>query len=232
MSSLADKDASPKKEEPKKSVGDTIEVIAGWIVDIVSIPFQFAGSVMAQFVEPGTSGARILGMVMFAAGVVLSADGIWQAFFQGSPLFPWFEELWIGWLGWLALPFNPLFWLAIVISWCIQQAEAKTLRSKRPALAKTDYEESTQYNLPSKPGNKIDLSRALWRDYKRAGMRERNAGGLISLLIWMLDFASTFYGRNPFSFTLPGLILACLAYNIGTMMAGETGYNLWKHSKY
>jgi hypothetical protein len=232
MSSLADKDAaSPKKEEPKKSMGDTIDIIAGWVVDIISVPFQFVGAVMAQFVEPGTSGAKILGMVMFAGGVILSADGVWQTFFQGTALFPWFERSWIGWAGWLFVPFNPLFWLSIVISWCIQQAEAKTLRGKRPDVAKTEYEASTQYNLPAKPTAKIDLSRALWGDYKRAGMRDRNSGGLIALLIWLLDFVTTFYSRNPFGFTDPGQVVACIIYNFATMMAGEIGWNLWKHSK-
>jgi hypothetical protein len=232
MSALGEKDASQsKKEEQKKGVSEYIEIVAQWVVDIISIPFQFAGAVMSQFVQPGTSGAKILGMLMFAGGVILSADGVWQTLFQGTPMFPWFERGWIGWFGWLTVWFNPLFWLSIVVSWCIQQAEAKTLRGKKPNLAKTEFDESKQYSLPSKPSGSIDLTKALWGDYKRAGMRERHSGGLIALLIWTLDFVTTFYSRNPFGFTDPGQVVGCIVYNFATMMAGEIGWNLWKHSK-
>lgn len=232
MSSLADKDeVSPKKGESPKHMGSIIDIIAAWVVDIVSIPFQFVGAVMAQFVEPGTSGAKILGMCMFTGGVIFSADGVWQTLFQGTALFPWFERTWVGWLGWLTVPFNPLFWLSIIISWCIQQAEAKTLRGKSPERAKAEFDTSTQYTLPAKPTGKIDLSKALWGDYKRAGMRDRNSGGLIALLIWLLDIVTTFYSRNPFAFTDPGQVFGCIIYNFATMMAGEIGWNLWKYSK-
>jgi hypothetical protein len=224
-------DSNKPQKEQEKSFSDHVEIIAGWVVDIISIPFQFCGAIMSQFVQPGTSGAKILGFVMFLGGVLLSADGVWQTLFQGKPLFPWFETDWIGWMGWLTVWVNPLFWFSIVISWGIQQAEAKTLRGKAPSLAKQEFENVKQYNLEKKPQGSIDLAKALWGDYKRAGMRERNSGGLIALLIWMLDIACTFYGRNPFGFIAPVLILGCLIYNLATMMAGEIGYNLWKHSR-
>jgi hypothetical protein len=119
----------------------------------------------------------------------------------------------------------------LAISALIQTQEAKTLRSKPPAEAKKEFEEAKQYTLPEKPKNTIDLTRALWGQYKRAGMREHNSGGLIALFFWLFDIVTTFVSRWPFRYTNPGLIVACLAYNFGTMMAGEIGYHIWKHSK-
>lgn len=220
--------SSKQPQERQKSVGDYVEIVAQWLVDIISIPVSFVSHILAQFVTPGSSGTKILGALGFFTGTLLSTDGIWQVMFQGTPLFPWFESTWIGWFGWLTLPLNPLFWISLGISALVQIMEARTLRGKHPDQAKGEFEASTQYTLPAKPTGKIDLSRALWGDYKRAGMRERHTGGAIALFFWVFDFVTTFAGRNPFRYTNPGQILACLAYNIITMCAGEIGYTIWK----
>jgi hypothetical protein len=62
-------------------------------------------------------------------------------------------------------------------------------------------------------------------------MKERHTGGAIALFFWVLDLTTTFVGRNPFRYTNPGVILACFAYNVASMMAGEIGYSIWKLTK-
>lgn len=231
--SQTDKPDKQEKEYQHKSWSDGAEILAQWLVDLIAIPASFVAALLAQFLERNGSGRKILGFLGFAIGTLLSTDSIWQTFFQGTPIFPWLEPSgeWIGWTGWLILPFNPLFWISLAISALIQTQEAKTLRSKSPSVAKKEFEEAKQYTLPEKPKNTIDLTRALWGQYKRAGMREHNSGGLIALFFWLFDIVTTFVSRWPFRYTNPGLIVACLAYNFGTMMAGEIGYHIWKHSK-
>jgi hypothetical protein len=219
-----------QKFHEHKSWSDWADIIARWVVDLFAIPISFVTAIFAQFAERNGAGAKILGSIAFWIGTLLSTDGIWQMMFQGTPLFPWFERNWIGWTGWLTLPFNLLFWISLAISYLIQTQEAKTLRSKPPAEAKKEFEDAQQYTLPQKPKNTIDLARALWGDYKRAGMRERNSGGLTALFFWLFDLVSTFVGRNPFRYTNPGMILACFAYNIFTMAAGEIGYSIRKQA--
>ncbi len=213
-----------------KSWSDWSEIIARWVVDLFAIPVSFITAIFAQFTERNGAGAKILGSIAFWIGTLLSADSIWQTMFQGVPFFPWFESNCIGWTGWLMLPFNLLFWISVAISYLVQVQEGKTLRSKRPAEAKKEFEDAQQYTLPQKPKNTIDVARALWGDYKRAGMRERNSGGLIAAFFWIFDLVSTFIGRNPFRYTNPGMILGCLAYNIFAMAAGEIGYNIRKEA--
>ena len=220
---------SPKTNN--KGVNNYVEILAQWIVDIIALPVTFITHIVAQFVTPGSSGTKILGAMGFFLGTLLSSDGIWQTLFQGVPMFVWFEKTWIGWFGWLTLPFNLFFWLSLAISALVQVMEARSLRGKRPDQARSEFEESKQYTLSSKPTANIDLTTALWRDYKVAGMKERHAGGAIALFFWLFDLTTTFVGRNPFAYTDPGQILGCLVYNFTTMMAGEIGYTIWRLTK-
>lgn len=221
----------PQQQRKNKGISFYVEILAQWIVDLIAIPVTFITHILAQFVTPGSSGTKILGALGFFIGTLLSSDGIWQTLFNGTPMFSWFEKTWIGWVGWLTLPFNLFFWLALGISALVQVMEARSLRGKRPDQARTEFEESKQYTLGNKPTGNIDLTTALWRDYKVAGMKERHAGGAIALFFWLFDLTTTFVGRNPFAYTDPGQILGCLAYNITTMMAGEIGYTIWRLSK-
>lgn len=221
----------PLQQRQNKGISFYVEILAQWIVDLIAIPVTFITHILAQFVTPGSSGTKILGALGFFIGTLLSSDGIWQTLFNGTPMFSWFEKTWIGWVGWLTLPFNLFFWLALGISALVQVMEARSLRGKRPDQARTEFEESKQYTLGSKPTGNIDLTTALWRDYKVAGMKERHAGGAIALFFWLFDLTTTFVGRNPFAYTDPGQILGCLAYNFTTMMAGEIGYTIWRLSK-
>lgn len=220
--------APEEKETGKPQDRDWIETIARWIVDLFAIPVSFLAHVLAQFLKRGGSGTKALAGLAFMAGVIVSADNIWQVVFGGTPMFWWFEESWMGWRGWLLLPFNPVFYISIGISAFIQVREAQTLRSKPPAEAKKEFEEAKQYTLPEKPKNAIDVVGALWGDYKRAGMRERNSGGLYAVFFWVFDLVTTFGGRNPFKYTDPGTIALCFFVNLLTMVIGEVSYSIWK----
>ncbi|WP_207714085.1 hypothetical protein [Scytonema sp. UIC 10036] len=66
---------------------------------------------------------------------------------------------------------------------------------------------------------------------KTAGLRDRNTTGLISLAIWVFDLVTTFAARNPFSYTVPMTIILCILFNIGTMLAGEIGFAIWRLTK-
>ncbi|MEH1777172.1 hypothetical protein [Nostoc sp.] len=229
--SPSEAETSIPKPTQKPAGGSFFEILAEWIVTAISVPFVFLSSFLEQFLTPGSSGTRIIGAIGFSLGTFLSTDSVWQTMFQGTPMFPWWEDGWIGWIGWIQLPFNLLFWVSLMISALVQVMEARTLRGKAPGQAKTEFEESQQYALPSKPAGKIDLSQALWGDYKRAGMKERRTGSGIALFFWVFDFVTTFSGRNPFRYTDPSQIIGCIAYNLLSMMAGETGFAIWKFTK-
>jgi len=219
------------KPERKKTITDQIDKIAQWIVDLISIPATLITSIMARFVTPGSSGVRILGGVGFVLGAMMSADSIWQVLFRGTPIFPWFVRRWMGWLGWIGLPFNLLFWISLSVGALILVMEAHTLRGTAPDKARSEFEASTEFKLPAVPSGNIDLTKALWGDYKKAGMRSRHSGGAIALFFWVLDIWVTFGSRNPWQYSDPATIMSCLAYDFVAIFAGEIGYNIWKHSR-
>ncbi|AFY43655.1 hypothetical protein [Nostoc sp. PCC 7107] len=220
------------KPDKQISVSVYAEILANWIINLISLPVSFVAYILSSFVTPGSGGTKILGAIGFFIGTTLSADSVWQAMFQGTPLFPWYEQNWVGWLGWLTVPFNLFFWLSWAISSLVQVMEARTLRGKKPNIAKTEYEDAKQYALDNKPNNGvIDITKALWGDYKRAGMKERHSGAAVALFFWAFDITTTFVGRNPFRYQDPGQIIGCFAYNIAAMIAGEIGFTLWKLTK-
>ncbi|WP_244329445.1 hypothetical protein [Tolypothrix sp. PCC 7910] len=91
----------PKQENQQRKLGDYAELLARWIVDLVSLPVSFIAHLVAQFITPGASGTKIVGAIGFFIGTLLSTDSIWQVMFQGVPIFPWFED-YLDWLDWLA----------------------------------------------------------------------------------------------------------------------------------
>lgn len=220
-----------QRPEDKKRSSQYVEKLADWIVDIIAFPVSFVSYVLSRFLTPGSSGTRILGGIGFLTGTLLSTDGIWQTLFQGVPLFPWYESSWIGWFNWLGLTVNGFFWLSFSMSALVQVMQARSLRGKSPEMAKNELEKNKVYALGAKPTGGIDLVQALWGDYKRAGMKERSAGGAIALFFWVFDFTTTFVGRNPFRYSDPAQIVGCIAYNLITMMAGEIGFTIWKLTK-
>jgi hypothetical protein len=207
------------------------DILAHWFVLLFAIPIGFVGSVLGQFLKRAGAGGEILGAMALAIGTIMSADGIWQTFFQGVPIFPWYESDWIGWRGWLTLPFNILFWISVLISYLVIRVEAKSLRGTAPDQAKSEYQQSLQYELPKKPDGVIDMTRALWARYKKSGLSKYRNSGLVALGFWAFDLVATFTSRWPWRYTQPGDIVVCFAVNCGMMLAGEIAYTIWEDMK-
>ncbi len=204
--------------------------VVGRIIDmgvkIVGIvPYTFA-RILDNFIDNEKGGIKVLGAALLVGGVVMSADGFFQAF-GGKPLFPWYESEWIG-IGWLWVWTKINFWAAIVVSLAVQWIESQAIRGKEPNKAKADYDEIKHHQTPAKNPNAIDLVEARRMEYKRAGMGERSVLGLFIILVFVMDFAATFIvGRNPWG-QPPLTFMGILIYNTCTMLAGETGFALWR----
>jgi hypothetical protein len=204
--------------------------VVGRIIDmgvkIVGIvPYTFA-RILDNFIDNEKGGIKVLGAALLVGGVVMSADGFFQAF-GGKPLFPWYESEWIG-INWLWVWTKINFWAAIVVSLAVQWIESQAIRGKEPNKAKADYDEIKHHQTPAKNPNAIDLVEARRMEYKRAGMGERSVLGLFIILVFVMDFAATFIvGRNPWG-QPPLTFMGILIYNTCTMLAGETGFALWR----
>ncbi|KYC34481.1 hypothetical protein WA1_51550 [Scytonema hofmannii PCC 7110] len=222
--------SSDKGKQPPRSFGQIIDTIAKWLVTVFTLPIRFSAAIVSQFVANGGAGRAAVGGLLFIMGSAISADSIWQTVFQQRPIFPWFETEW-SWFNVPAAVFNPFFYLAFLLAVGLQVVEAYALRGKNPDSARRELQDHMVYDLESKPSGKIDLVSEMWKDYKTAGMRDRNTTGLISLTIWVFDLVTTFAARNPFSYTVPMTIILCILFNIGTMLAGEIGFAIWRLTK-
>jgi membrane-bound metal-dependent hydrolase YbcI (DUF457 family) len=222
--------AGKDKQQQRRSIGQIIDTVVRIVVIVVGLPIRIAAAIVNQFVANGGAGRAVVGGVLFLLGSAISADSIWQTVFQQRPLFPWFETSW----SWVNVPltvFNPFFYLAFLIAIGLQVIEAYALRGKNPDSARRDLQDHMSYELETKPNGKIDLVGELWKDYKTAGMRDHKSAGFISLAIWVFDLVTTFAARNPFAYTEPLTILGCILFNIGTMLAGEIGFAIWRLTK-
>lgn len=215
-----------KKQESSHGPLAWPELLGRWIVVLVSIPVQFASSLLSQFLSSNGAGTPILGFVALAIGTIISADSIWQGLFQGPPLFLMYEDTWIGWSGWATLLFNFLFWISVVISYMIIRVEAWTLRGVSPDKAKKDYLESAKYELPEQPTKGIDLTKMLWKRYKRAGTAKYRNAGLIALFFVSGDVVMTFASRWPWRYENPSDIIFCFLFNCFVLIAGEIGFEI------
>ena len=220
-----------EKEKKPRSLGQVLDFIAKWLVFFVGLPFRFAAAIVAQFVAHGGAGRAVVGGVMFLLGCAISTDSIWQTLFAQTALLPWFERTWIGWWGWVLVVLNPFFYLAFLIAVGIQVIEAYSLHGKSPDTARRDLEDVQQYDLEAKPSGKIDLSDALWKDYKKSGMRAHSTAGFVALALWSFDIITTFAARNPLQYHDPMTIILCTLFNIATMLAGEMGFAIWRLTK-
>lgn len=211
----------------KKRQSDFYDII-GRIIDmgikILGIPIYAASRILESFVRHDGTGIKILGGTLFIGGVILSADGFFQAF-GGQPLFPFFENSWIG-NGWFLVWSKINFWAAITCSLAVSWIESHALRGKKPAKAKQDYDAIKNHQVPEKNPNSIDLVEARRRDYKRAGMGERSIFGIFVLMTVLLDILQAFSARNPWG-QLPTIFAGILLYNICSMIAAEIGFVLW-----
>ncbi len=229
MSDTVANNGSETGTEPKKEGNDFYEIV-GRIIDmgvriVGVVPYTIA-RILDNFIDNEKGGIKVLGAALLVGGVVLSSDGFFQAF-GGKPLFPWWESSWIG-IGWLWVWTKVNFWAAVVVSLAVQWIESQAIRGKDPDRAKADYEGIKHHTVPDRNKNAIDLVEARRQEYKRAGMGERSVLGLFIILVFAMDFAATFIvGRNPWG-QPPTEFLGMVIYNTCTMIAGETGFALWR----
>ncbi|MBD0343324.1 MAG: hypothetical protein ICV63_00515 [Coleofasciculus sp. Co-bin14] len=223
----ADSPTTPANR-PEGERNDFYDII-GKIIDIgvkiVGTPIYVIAKILDNFVRHDGTGIKILGGALLVGGVVLSSDGFFQAF-GGKPLFPWWEDTWIG-IGWLWVWTKVNFWAAVVVSLAVQWIESQAIRGKDPDEAKVSYDQIKHHQTPAKNPNAIDLVEVRRKDYKRAGMGERSILGLFILFVFILDLGATFNGRNPWG-QPPTEFIGILIYNTCTMLAGETGFALWR----
>ncbi len=224
-------DSEPLNGGQPKETPDFYDII-GLIIDsgvkiIGIVPYTIA-RILENFIDHDKPGIKALGAACLVGGVVMSADGFFQAF-GGKPLFPWWEEpgTWIG-IGWLWVWTKVNFWSAIVISLAVGWIESQSLRGKDPNKAKSDYDQIKYHQTPDKNAKAIDLVEARRLEYKRAGMNERRLLGLFILFVFIMDVAATFVvSRNPWG-QPPTAFVGMFIYNACTMLANETGFTLWR----
>jgi hypothetical protein len=228
---LVDSKGEPlNNPQPQVQESNDFYDVVGRIIDrgvkIVGIVPYTIARILDNFIDNEKGGIKVLGAALLVGGVVLSSDGFFQAF-GGKPLFPWYEDSWIG-TGWFIVWTKVNFWAAIVVSLAVQWIESQAIRGKDPNKAKADYDQIKHHQTPAKNPNAIDLVEARRMEYKRAGMGERSVLGLFILLVFVMDFAATFIvGRNPWG-QPPLVFMGILIYNTCTMLAGETGFALWR----
>ena len=215
--------AAPKK---KNDFYDIIGKIIDMSVKIVGIVPYIIARTLDNFIDNEKGGIKVLAAFLLVGGVVLSSDGFFQAF-GGKALFPWYESEWIG-ISWLWVWTKVNFWAAVVVSLAAQWIESQAIRGKDPDKAKADYDQIKHHQTPAKNEKAIDLVEARRKEYKRAGMSERSVLGLFILLVFVMDFGATFIvSRNPWG-QPPTEFIGIVIYNLCTMLAGETGFALWR----
>jgi hypothetical protein len=230
MSDTVPNNSNEAGADSKPKEGNDFYDIIGKIIDmgvkiVGVVPYTIA-RILDNFIDNEKGGIKVLAAFLLVGGVVMSADGFFQAF-GGKPLFPWYEQSWIG-IGWLWVWTKVNFWAAVVVSLAVQWIESQAIRGKDPDKAKSDYDQIKHHTVPEKNKGAIDLVEARRKEYKRAGMSERSVLGLFILFVFIMDFAATFLvGRNPWGQS-PTVFLGMFIYNASTMLAGETGFALWR----
>lgn len=206
--------------------------IIGRIIDmgvkVVGLIIYAPARILDNFVDHKKAGVKVLAAALFMLGIAMSADSFFQAF-GGKPLFPFWEDTWIG-IGWLWIWTKVNFWAAVIVALAVMWIESKAIRGKKPEQAKADYDSIKHHTVPEKNKGAIDLVEARRLDYKRAGMGERSILGAFILVVVMADILATFVmSRNPWG-QPPLVFVAMFLYNFVSMVAGEAGYVLWKET--
>jgi energy-coupling factor transporter transmembrane protein EcfT len=203
--------------------------IVGRIIDmgvkVVGLVIYIPARILDNFVDHNKAGIKVLAAALFMIGIAMSSDSFFQAF-GGKPLFPFWEDSWIG-IGWLWVWTKANFWAAVVVALGVMWIESKAIRGKNLGKAKRDYESIKHHEVPEKNPKAIDLVEARRLDYKRAGMGERSILGAFILAVVITDILATFVmSRNPWGMPPLTFIAMCL-YNFVSMVSGESGYVLW-----
>jgi energy-coupling factor transporter transmembrane protein EcfT len=216
--------------QPKES-NDFYDII-GRIIDmgvkVVGLIIYAPARILDNFVDHNKPGIKMLAAALFMLGIAMSADSFFQAF-GGKPLFPFWEDTWIG-IGWLWIWTKINFWAAVIVALAVMWIESKAIRGKKPEQAKADYDSIKHHTVPEKNKSAIDLVEARRLDYKRAGMGERSILGAFILVVVAADILATFVmSRNPWG-QPPLIFIAMSLYNFVSLVAGEAGYVLWKET--
>jgi hypothetical protein len=208
----------------------TISEVVGFVIqkllDIITLPIAIIGYILDYFVDIHKGGVKVIAAILFVLGVLISADGVWQAF-KGQPFFPWSEN-WLGW-SWLVVWLNILFWVAIAISLGINWIESFATRGKSPEQAKASHDEVKRHKVPEYDGKAINLAERYRQQYKSAGMAEENMTGLIVLLAYLFDFWMTFSSNNPWG-REPAALVGGVILNVFIVFAAQFGALLWKRA--
>lgn len=230
-STTASEGDDPTTQGTPKERSDFYDII-GRIIDmgvkVVGLIIYAPARILDNFVDHKKAGVKVLAAALFMLGIAMSADSFFQAF-GGKPLFPFWEDTWIG-IGWLWIWTKINFWAAVVVALAVMWIESKAIRGKKPDQAKADYDNVKHHTVPEKNKSAIDLVEARRLDYKRAGMGERSILGAFILTVVAADILATFVmSRNPWG-QPPLVFIAMFLYNFVSMVAGEAGYVLWKET--
>ncbi len=230
---LVDSKGEPlsSSQTPVKERNDFYDII-GRIIDmgvkIVGLVIYVPARILDNFVDQNKAGVKVLAAALFMVGIAMSSDSFFQSF-GGKPLFPFWEDTWIG-IGWLWIWTKVNFWAAVVVALGVMWIESKAIRGKDLGEALRDYDSIKHHNLPEKNTKTVDLVEARRLDYKRAGMGERSILGAFILSVVIADILATFVmSRNPWG-QPPLIFVAMFLYNFVSMVAGEAGYVLWRQA--
>ncbi len=206
--------------------------IVGRIIDmgvkVVGLIIYIPARILENFVDQNKAGIKILAAALFMVGIAMSSDSFFQAF-GGKPLFPFWEDDWIG-IGWLWVWTKFNFIAAVVVALGVMWIESQAIRGKSLGEAKLDYDSIKHHTVPEKNPKSVDLVEAKRKDYKRAGMGERSILGLFILVVVIADILATFVmSRNPWG-QPPLVFVAMSLYNFVALVAGEAGYVLWRQT--
>jgi hypothetical protein len=178
-----------------------INKIIGWVFQILSFPFAIAAAIVNNCLSPGSEGSSFLGKAMFFFLTLLSTDTYWQTLFSERPLFPWFEEDWIGW-GWL--PSVSLF--PLNIDWGILS--------------------NSQFYLALGFGLVVQIFQSACINGEKLQGLDPRIVGFVAQFFWGVDIILTFMARFPWRYSQPFLIIGCIAYNLLTIFCAEIGRKL------
>jgi energy-coupling factor transporter transmembrane protein EcfT len=213
------------KPKERNDFYDIIGRIVDMGVKVVGLIIYVPARILDNFVDHNKPGIKVLAAALFMVGTVMSSDSFFQSF-GGKPLFPFWEDSWIG-IGWLWVWTKVNFWAAVVVALAAMWIESKAIRGKDLGEAKRDYESIKHHTVPEKNPKSVDLVEAKRQDYKRAGMGERSILGAFILTVVVADILATFVmSRNPWG-QPPLTFIAMSLYNFVSLVAGEAGYVLW-----
>ncbi len=217
------------KPKERNDFYDVVGRIIDMGVKVIGLVIYVPARILENFVDQNKAGIKVLAAALFMVGIAMSSDSFFQAF-GGKPLFPFWEDSWIG-IGWLWVWTKVNFWAAVVVALGVMWIESQAIRGKSLGEAKLDYESIKHHTVPEKNPKSVDLVEARRKDYKRAGMGERSILGLFILVVVIADILATFVmSRNPWG-QPPVTFVAMFFYNLVSLVAGEAGYVLWRQTE-